>query len=352
MVGVGAASDTLAVAAAANNGVGAFDEQYDGSTWVKNKVDGGLIMDSAVNKAGVSVSTSMWQVFVSTDNGATYTNQTLQGLSQDANMYGASNEKMGLVGSWAVQKTDGSPGLDSVSGVASSSDSGATWQLSAGVVWPRYGAFPSDDTWFVSCGIWGDSPAAGQLSARVRSGTGGILETSLDLPRARGKAADAATGWFGTVEKTTDGGKTFKTVFSTDLQNDYLYFNNIACGSELNCVVVAEGDGADGGYLTAAYATNDGGATWAQTHTSTTDASLMAAAYVSGSDSEVWIGGVVKNRGALSGQFYHSTDAGMTWALEQSLDNCYPMDLAFGESVGFASCMSSSGASGSVAVYK
>ena len=58
LVGVGAKSDTLDVAAACQSGTGnnagAFVERFDGKTWVKEPVEGGMMMDSAVS-SGVTV---------------------------------------------------------------------------------------------------------------------------------------------------------------------------------------------------------------------------------------------------------------------------------------------------------
>jgi hypothetical protein len=45
--------------------------------------------------------------------------------------------------------------------------------------------------------------------------------------------------WKAQIVKTTDGGKTWKSVF---FQNNTFYFNQIACGSELSCVAIGEAD--------------------------------------------------------------------------------------------------------------
>ena len=54
-------------------------------------------------------------------------------------------------------------------------------------------------------------------------------------------AVNTTTGWWGGVSKTADGGKTWKQVYLTDPENDYVYFNQIACFTVDNCMVVAEG---------------------------------------------------------------------------------------------------------------
>ena len=140
-------------------------------------------------------------------------------------------------------------------------------------------------------------------------------------------------------------------MFETDLQNDYLYFNGISCASESSCVAVAEGYNADGSPLTVAYTTTDGGAAWTRTHESNTDMSISSASAVS--DTEYWIAAAMQDaKRQLYGQFYHSVDAGLTWTLEHTVGNCYPIDMDWGDKVGFAACVSSSGTSSSVAVYK
>lgn len=353
LVGIGAASDELAVAASANNGVGAFNQQYDGTQWAKSKIEGGTVMDSAVTKAGVSMVVSMWWTFVSTDNGATYTNTSMTGLSQDVHAFGANNDKFGLVGSWASKKTDGTPGFDATYGVASTADNGETWDVSAPVPdgYPRYGAFPSDETWYVASGMWGDHPSdmTGVLGSRVRIQDGFKIDVTAPKKRVK-KSEDEGTGWFGSVAKTTDGGKTWTQVLKTDTMTDYIYFNQISCSSELNCVVVGEGDDGQGGDLTVAYATLDGGNTWSKTDFGTSMVSLVSCTFVN--ENEMYVAGAAVTGRSLVGQFYKSTDGGLTFNLETTVDNCYPFDVDFGETVGFAACLNSAGSSGAVAIYK
>ena len=135
---MGASSQDLLVAAAGDNGSGAFVEQYDGTQWHNDKVEGGLLMDAAASDK-VIVGVSMWPVFVSNDNGKTFeTKSTVKGLSQDANVFGSGSD-IGLVGSFTVES-----GVSPVYGVAHSPDAGNTWSVSeipGGDV--RYGAFPS-----------------------------------------------------------------------------------------------------------------------------------------------------------------------------------------------------------------
>jgi len=368
VVGVGAAHDTLATAAASANGVGAFVERYqNGSRWTKEILQAGMLLDAVVTPSGKTVSTTLWNVFLSPDNGNTYTTvEGISGVSQSANIFGSDKESLGLVGSWVTADPNGGKYPASISGVAFSRDGGATWGISSTVPvsFVRYGAFPTDNTWYISSGMWGSESA----KANLRSfGNKNIRDFALSeritvtpkktytfpekasLKQLKTKVGTSATGWFGAVSKTTDGGKTWTQVFSTNLETDYLYFNGISCGNENTCVVVGEGYDATGNYLTAAYTTSDGGVTWVQSLT-TSDVGLMAAKFIS--QTEVWLTGTAKNGRNLYGQFYRSTDAGKTFTLAQALENCFAIDMDFGVTVGFAACSSSSGSSCAVAIYK
>jgi photosystem II stability/assembly factor-like uncharacterized protein len=310
----------LASAAASDNGSGSFAEIYHSGAWTKKAIQAGMLLDNAVTPSGNVVATSLWGVFQS--NGDSFvTVDGISGTSQSANIYGQNKENFALVGTWAVADPNGGKKPTYVSGVASSTDGGKTWSISADVPpgYARYGAFPSDSTWYVSSGIWGNDPAeklAGhQLSSRFTRTAKGVTVTEKPSLRKVSKGLnDSTTGWFGAVSKTTDGGKTWTQVFSTDLEADFLYFNGISCGSELNCIVVAEGDDASGGYKTVAYSTFDGGKTW-EANLVTTDVGLMQVKFVN--DKEAWLAGTGKSGRSIVGQFYRTTDGGKTYTLVQ-----------------------------------
>lgn len=361
LVGVGAATDKLATAAAGANGIGAFVERWqDKSVWTKEVLQAGMILDAAVSPSGKTVSTSVWNVFLSTDNGGTYSTATgVSGASQSANTFGADRESFALVGNFAVKDPETSKSK-SVCGVASSRDGGASWTISADVPpeWARYGAFPSDTTWYVSSGIWGSSEKLSveklthgehRLSERLVLGEKGFRMAPTVSNSTMIKSGAGVTGWFGAVSKSTDAGKTWTQVFRTNLETDIIYFNGISCGSESRCVVAGEGYDNDGNYLTQAYLTEDGGSTW-NIVLKTGDVGMMQVKFIS--ESEAWIAGTSKDGRNLYGQFYHSTDGGKTFTLAQSLANCYAIDMDFATTMGFAACSSSSGGSSTVAVYK
>jgi hypothetical protein len=323
-------------------------ENYKEGKWTKKQVQAGMLLDTAITPSGNTIATSVWTVFLSNDHGETYTAvEGLGGACQSANVWGDNKENFALVGSWAV-KNEGDKVPTSVSGVAYSTDSGKTWAVSSSVPpgMARYGAFPSANTWYVSSGMWGESSlkntnnkAKYALSERFELGATNELKAS-------GNTSE--TGWFGAVSKTTDGGKTWTQVFQTDLEKDTLYFNGISCSSESHCAVVAEGYDEQGNYKTVGYVTFDGGLTWTAS-LSTADVGLMQIKFTS--ELEGWAAGTSKQGRNLYGQFYHTTDGGKTWALQQSLQNCFAIDMDFAVNRGYAACSSSSGSSCSVAVY-
>jgi hypothetical protein len=216
VVGVGTYGREGCIAGAAANGIGAFIEAYNGTKWTRTMVQGGLLLDAATSNAGISVATSMYQVFVSADAGKSYTVAPgIGGVSQAAYTFGANNDIFGLVGSWVVTGENKIP--TSVSGVATSKDRGQTWELSSDVPtgFVRYGSFPSEQTWFISSGMWGsEAVSAGkQLSAFVN--VDAVSSRVFVNERVAGKGkkvSEGETGWFGAVSKTTDGGKTWTQV--------------------------------------------------------------------------------------------------------------------------------------------
>jgi photosystem II stability/assembly factor-like uncharacterized protein len=173
----------------------------------------------------------------------------------------------------------------------------------------------------VTSGIWGDSASKSakddvhDLSAHLRF--------SQHLKQFQmGKKTDLteASGWWGSISKTTDAGKTWETVFESKPEDVY-YFNGISCSSESHCVAVAEGDDYTG---CKAFVTFDGGVTWEDTLTSsgavpTNAVSLMSVDWVS--ETEGWLAGTAKNGRTLTGLFYKTVDGGKTYKIEQVIKN-------------------------------
>lgn len=326
-VGAGDATNISAVVAGSQNGVGSFVGLYDGVNWISKILNTGLILDAAITSKGSIAATSLFSVFISTDNGQSYVKSSvIKGTSQSANVFGANLDQLALVGSFEVKDAT-SPIPTLVYGVATSFDSGNSFSVSSSIPdgYARYGAFPSETTWYVSCGMWGSDPSTtvtgkerSALTARMEYGVhdGQLSYDFSNTPHKKNgnqDSNDTTTGWFGSVSKTVDGGKTWKRVLSTNLETDYIYFNGITCSSEMNCIVVGEGDDAAGGYLVVAYTTFDGGASWVQS-LSANDVGLMSAKFVG--PEEVWLLGTKKSGRLLYGQFRRSFDGGKSFTVD------------------------------------
>jgi len=365
LIGVGisnAADDTMNIAAG-SNGQGNYNQKY---TFADGKYDKSgvmelMYMDVATSRSSKNViGSGMFDIIVSNDNGATFTNvPDIKGVSQAVYTYGDDGESLAAVGAFDVPNPSGSKAPLAVNGVVTSTDNGATWSSSdvpAGYV--RYGAFPSENTWYISSGMWNtdeedaDSCHYKNINARLKIPKVNLNRDAKLQHSIRSKkiaTGENATGWFGTVSKTTDGGKTWTEVFKTDLFKDYIYFNQITCSSNDHCLVAAEGVLENGAPTVAAFVTFDGGKTWDKTY-STNEMSLMSAKMTS--ETDVWLAPVIQNGHQISAQFMLSKDGGKTFELQQSLDNCMPIDIDFGVKIGGAACVSSSGTTASAAYYK
>ena len=355
LVGVarGGPNGANALAPAAQNGVGAVIYSYDGSSWDRQSgsnanVQSGLLMGAAISPdATLKVVTSMLPVFVS-DNSDTYTTvPNVGGTIQSASVFNTNS--IGVVGSLVVAKK-------SINGVAFSTDRGVTWSASpVPSGFTRYGDFIDSNNWLVSAGIWGDdnttttttlhthAPDADfSLSKRIRAGKG-RKPTNGDS-----SSGDTnANGWLASVSKSTDGGKTWTEVLRGPEGSMY-YFNGISCSGS-TCVVVGEGETANGDYLTVAFSSNDGGSTWSQTLNSDMY-SLMAVVMTSSTNG--WLAGAVHSiTSGMVGQFYTTTDSGASWQLAQTLADCYPISMSFADGQGVAACISSSGSSAQAALF-
>lgn len=355
IVGVGAGEGGAAIGAAAQNGAGAeVVYSADGSTWAKSKLASGLLLDAAVSSdSSLKVVTSLLPVFISQNGGDYVQSSSIAGDFMSASIFGDS--VIGLVGGFVMDKK-------SVHGVAISSDRGQTWSASnVPAAYSRYGAFVDANTIYVSSGTWGadNTTSVSSSDAVYLSMTAANAAASAPRHRRikiRGQEGPPArvgsevndNGWMATVSKSSDGGQTWTEVLRLP-EGEMYYFNAISCASAENCVVVGEGETSTDPYLTVAFTTLDGGATWEKTFSSTALFSLMAVSMTS--ETTGFLAGVSKQKGSLNGQFYSTSDSGRTWVLQQSLSDCYPLDMAFAAGRGVASCASSSGASCTLATY-
>eukprot|EP00949_MAST-11_sp_MAST-11-sp1_P001007 g1007.t1 len=184
-------------------------------------------------------------------DGKTYTASKHEfGVLQTQAVYNVGKDKFAFVG------TSGG-GLGEKGGVGFSTDGGISFasfdcldklKIPVGA-FARYGAFPSDTTWFVTGGAWPGVAHGGRYSKgdayfhlsqdiriKVESGT---MEKMMERPAIM----DDDTGYSAVIAATRDGGKTWELQFN-DTGN--FYFNQIDCASEQACMAVGEGFAEDG----------------------------------------------------------------------------------------------------------
>jgi len=208
----------------------------------------------------------------------------------------------------------------------------------------RYGAFPSATTWYVSAGQWpGGAVDADPSSPITTRQMNKRLHYHYNKDTKKyshsfhtGEPEETPENqfeWQAQVVKTTDGGKTWTTVF---YNHSHFYANQISCGTPLNCVFAAESDAktSAGVWL---FTTSDGGSTWTNTMYLAGDTySVVATEFVSAT--EVWAGGAELGEiGPKFAYFWHSTDSGSTWTLVDNVKGVYPIATSFADPAhGFA----------------
>jgi len=333
MIGIDSVDVVTVAGAASDNyqGMGVLRSTDGGKTsQFYTPAGGAMNMDIAENDKGVSVVAYLGGLSVS-QNGETYTRvPDIVAGSQSANSFGSSS--FGVTGPIVSKEAK-----SQVNGVAVSLDDAKSWSmydigLNATNYPARYGAFPSDTTWYVSAGHWPYDSTLNKethtpLSARVHMSKDTAQAshlTGLQGPPPAAPGDGDGDGYIGAIAKTTDGGQTWSQVYSTDSY----YFNAIHCSTTEDCVAVME----NGGDAAAVWS-SDGGRTWT-TVLHDTGFSFMAAFMVS--PTEAWVGG-----GAKSAHFWHTVNAGADWELT-TLPGAYVAYLDFNDGVGYASTLGAS----------
>jgi len=271
-----------------------------------------LDVDAAADSVVVS---SVFGELYSDNGGKTFQRSLGGGLSQSVRYIGLNGDgghKYGVTGQYGRKQ-----------GVAISVNSGKTFSAyDAGLsTLARYGAFPTETTWYVAAGEWPDnstSTAAPVKARHFRHGRTQLLKADGTLNLNSNPTPDNDIGYKAQITKTTDGGKTWSSVF---FENNTFYFNGIDCSpnNENNCCAVGEADGTEGGGRI--HCTADGGKTWTRNFwapsTSTTHYSLLELRF--SSDTDVWAVGGALTEVSPSAWFVHSTDGGKTWTPDASL---------------------------------
>lgn len=228
-------------------------------------------------------------------------------------------------------------------GVATS-ESGAKWQnidigANGTIYRSRYSAYPTEKTFYVTAGVFPTAtPSQSESEVHQQFQRVGRNVTSMKsvftfhddrvTVDPVNCSQDASNCFSAGVFKTADGGVSWKQVYDNTNTGQNVYPNDIDCIDALNCVAVLEGASCH------ILVTNDGWATWNETHTDFDPAcSLMYVDYVSAE--EVWVAGGHLARLDFEGHFWHSTDAGKSWALE-SQKNLWIIDLEVTSNYGYA----------------
>jgi len=196
----------------------------------------------------------------------------------------------------------------------------------------RYGSYPSANTWYLSAGMWpetkGEKVAAGthKLTQRIRLHRDPITgkhTPSFRLYDAQEELAPRDGTYQAAIAKTTDGGKTWNTVFWDE---GNFYFNAISCPSEDHCFAVGESEQDSPKPGSRIIHTADGGKTWeVQLYNPNPAYSLMAIEMVT--ETEGWAAGGELDA-SFQGQFWHTLDAGKTWTA-QHIFGIYGNDMSF-----------------------
>jgi len=247
-------------------------------------------------------------------------------------------------------------------GVAITTDGGHTFTmydcgLDNETTLTRYGAFPSATTWYLTGGAW---PGVSEQRARGRVENFRQLTPRISLhvdPVTRSakpvfdfserhmpkQTPEGNNGFYAAVAKTTDGGKTWKTVFSN--VNNF-YPNQISCPTVNDCWFLGESEGPSNNPGARIIHTSNGGKTWTtQWHSTDPEYSLMALNMLS--STEGWAAGGVLNR-SIEGEWMYTSDGGKTW-VNNTVKGVYGNDMSFVKSgnsfVGWATAFTAEGIS-------
>lgn len=199
--------------------------------------------------------------------------------------------------------------------------------------WPRYAALPSDNVWYVACGTWSASKSGRQLSDRIFLDEANALSFRNESVASAQGLDKSNNGYAGEILKTTDGGATFMSVYTTE---GSIYFNGIDCASEDVCMVTAEGNtaGNDSGTV---WGTTDGGESWEllfQDPEGGPGVGLFQVRMLS--EQEAWAAGGNLGVPGFEARFFHTTDGGSTWEVEK-IPQVYANEFSMASSeVGYA----------------
>lgn len=354
--GVFALSEDVCYAAVTDNanGPGEWLTQDGGSTY-STTLGGWLNTDVAHDSVGNGIISTIGKTFISSNGEIRVASGKAMSFSQSVETLG--DKKFAVTGQ---HYTDGiAPDSEFVNGPGVTTDAGATWTyfdtgLDGQTYMARYGAFPSDNTWYVSHGSWIDIDPSMKKEKdnkfhRMTNTSNWEINMRAQVHKFENNQVKIQFNKnvkefeynFGAISKTEDGGKTWTKLY--DSQGKY-YMNQISCSTTEICTVAAESS-----EEAIAFRTEDGGKTWNKVFTapsSRSDVSLIGCKMLS--DDEIWLTGGNFQQGVV-GWYFHSTDAGKSWK-QTDLDKGYAVDLSFYGTRGYSTAMSEFGST--IAVYK
>jgi hypothetical protein len=252
------------------------------------------------------VVSSVFGELYSDDNGRTFNPSYGGGQSQSVRYLGKDGDgghKFGCTGTYHFETYEG---------VAVSNNGGKTFTAynASLSTFARYGAFPTDDVWYVAAGQFPNPNRKNEpLRRTFQQDAKGRFP-----PRHMKREGVPADGYVVQIAKTTDAGKTWTSIF---LENGTFYFNGIDCapGDLTHCCALGESFGIPAGGARI-HCTTDGGATWQRTfwmpETEKMEYSLMELRYVDAT--HIYVVGSELTRLAPSAWFLESTDGGQTWS--------------------------------------
>jgi len=240
-----------------------------------------------------------------------FTNQHLFEDSQSAELI------QGVTGGFALTGSFNTSMFDPSNGVATSVDQGVTWNITNITIADgdvRYGSFPSLTTWYVTSSIRGVALESKNLRSKSEEN---------DITSHHSRKLLQAPGYLAQIIKTTDGGKTWQTVY---YNTTAFYLNGIVCISVLQCWAVGEsGDGSQTPACPILH-TNNGGITWEQ-QLYLNQSGCYLVDIIAINRTELWVIGGTLGRHTLA-SYWHSTDGGRTWS-SQEIEGLYPLSITF-----------------------
>lgn len=313
LTGVGFGSDTAYAGASYADGHSVIFKTSDqGDTFESLKdANGTLIMlDTGSNSAKSAVAATLAGAEYTVNGGETFKRSIDLGGGQSVESFGSNG--------YGIVQDEGSVAVSKLEGIAFSEHK--LTGIDTTTYPSRYGAYPSENVWYVTLGAWPEN-----VHAEANEGKGTEWEIVHELSELHHIRRNLTTNelfthvvdveklshpegtqYTGAIAKTSDGGSTWTLLYH---DTGRFYFNGIHCSSETHCVAVAEGHNVSpaGAYI---FATVDGNQ-WYQMHYEEGAAeSLMGARMVS--ETEAWaLGGTAS--GLLQGNAYHSVNGGFNW---------------------------------------